>query len=211
VTVRVKICGITRLEDALAAAEAGADALGFNFWPQSKRFIEPRLAGEIIALLPPFVAAVGVFVDPTRDEALRAAEASGVQWLQLHGDESPEFCAALPLPVLKAIRVRHRASLDALDEYDVAGFLLDTDSPGYGGSGETFDWSLAAEGARRAPIVLAGGLNAENVADAVRQVRPWAVDVASGVESAPGVKDHEKTARFIRAAKLAREDKEKDG
>jgi phosphoribosylanthranilate isomerase len=203
--VRVKICGITRLEDALAAAQAGADALGFNFWPRSKRFIEPRAAAEIVSLLPPFVATVGVFVDPTRDEALRAAEASGVQWLQLHGDEPPELCASLPLPVLKAIRVRHRASLDLLDEYDVAGFLLDADAPGYGGSGTAFDWSLAAEAARRAPIVLAGGLRPENVADAVRQVRPWAVDVASGVESAPGVKDHEKTARFIREAKGMKE------
>ncbi|MGB8930691.1 MAG: phosphoribosylanthranilate isomerase [Anaeromyxobacteraceae bacterium] len=203
--VRVKICGITRLEDALAAARAGADALGFNFWPKSKRYVDPRVAGEIISLLPPFVAAVGVFVDPTRDEALRAAELSGVHWLQLHGDESPEFCAALPLPVIKAIRVHHRASLDALDEFDVAGFLLDADTAGYGGSGKTFDWTLAAEGARRAPIVLAGGLRPENVADAVRQVRPWAVDVASGVERAPGVKDHEQTARFIREAKGLKE------
>jgi phosphoribosylanthranilate isomerase len=205
VTVRVKICGITRLEDALAAARAGADALGFNFWPKSKRYVDPRAAGEIIAQLPPFVAAVGVFVDPTREEALRAAELSGVHWLQLHGDESPELCAALPLPVIKALRVRDRASLDALARYEVAGFLLDADTAGYGGSGETFDWSLAAEGARRAPIVLAGGLRPENVADAVRQVRPWAVDVASGVESAPGIKDHEKTARFIREAKAAKE------
>jgi phosphoribosylanthranilate isomerase len=206
--VRVKICGITRLEDALAAARAGADALGFNFWPKSKRYVDPRAAGEIIALLPPFVATVGVFVDPTREEALQAADLSGVHWLQLHGDESPELCASMPLPVIKGIRVRHRASLDLLDQYDVAGFLLDTDSPGYGGSGATFDWTLAAEGARRAPIVLAGGLNPENVADAVRQVRPWAVDVASGVESAPGVKDHEKTARFIREAKGLKEKNE---
>ena len=203
--VRVKICGITRLEDALAAAHAGADALGFNFWPKSKRYVEPRAAGEIIALLPPFVAAVGVFVDPTREEALRAAELSGVHWLQLHGDETPELCASLPLPVIKALRVRDRASLDALARYEVAGFLLDADTAGYGGSGERFDWSLAAEGARRAPIILAGGLRPENVADAVRQVRPWAVDVASGVESAPGIKDHEKTARFIREAKAVKE------
>jgi phosphoribosylanthranilate isomerase len=144
-------------------------------------------------------------VDPTREEALRAAELSGVHWLQLHGDESPELCASLPLPVLKGIRVRHRAALDLLDAYDVAGFLLDADSPGYGGSGETFDWSLAAEGARRAPVILAGGLRPENVADAVRLVRPWGVDVASGVESAPGIKDHEKTARFIREAKGLKE------
>jgi phosphoribosylanthranilate isomerase len=203
--VRVKICGITRLEDALAAAHAGADALGFNFWPKSKRYVDPRTAGGIIARLPPFVAAVGVFVDPTREEALRAAELSGVHWLQLHGDESPELCASLPLPVIKGIRVRDRASLDRLGAYDVAGFLLDADTSGYGGSGETFDWSLAAEAARRAPVVLAGGLSPGNVADAVRQVRPWAVDVASGVESAPGIKDHEKTARFIREAKAVKE------
>jgi len=205
VITRVKICGITRLEDALAAAEAGADALGFNFWPGSKRYLEPRAAAEIITRLPPFVATVGVFVDPTRDEALRAAEASGVQWLQLHGDEPPELCASLPLPVLKGLRVRDRASLDALERYDVAGFLLDADTAGYGGSGQTFDWAVAAEGARRAPIVLAGGLTPENVAEAVRQVRPWGVDVASGVERAPGVKDHEKTARFIREAKGSKE------
>ncbi|MGE5188732.1 MAG: phosphoribosylanthranilate isomerase, partial [Gemmatimonadota bacterium] len=139
----------------------------------------------------------------------------GVQWVQLHGDEPPELCASLPLPVIKAIRVRDRASLDALgrygvpafllDAYDVAGFLLDADTADYGGSGKTFDWSLASEGARRAPIILAGGLRPENVADAVRQVRPWGVDVASGVESAPGVKDHEKTARFIREAKGIKE------
>jgi phosphoribosylanthranilate isomerase len=204
--VRVKICGITRLEDALAAARAGADALGFNFWPRSKRYVDPRAAGEIVARLPPFVAAVGVFVDPTRDEVARAALLSGVHWLQLHGDESPALCASLtPLPVIKAIRVRDRASLDALGAYDVAGFLLDADTSAYGGSGRTFDWSLAAEAARRAPILLAGGLTPQNVADAVRQVRPWAVDVASGVESAPGIKDHEKTARFIREAKAVKE------
>src|SRR5512137_1257403 len=115
--VRVKICGITRLEDALAAAEAGADALGFNFWPQSKRFIEPAAAGEIIRKLPPFVSTVGVFVNPTKKEAREAAERSGVQWLQLHGDEPPEFCAAMPLPVIKGIRVRDRASLDAIGRY----------------------------------------------------------------------------------------------
>ncbi|HSM91374.1 MAG TPA: phosphoribosylanthranilate isomerase [Anaeromyxobacteraceae bacterium] len=203
--VRVKICGITRLEDALAAVEAGADALGFNFWPKSKRYVDPRAAGEIIARLPPFVATVGVFVDPTRDEALRAAELSRVGWVQLHGDEPPALCASLPLPVIKALRVRDRASLDALGAYDVAGFLLDADTSGYGGSGQTFDWALAAEAARRAPIVLAGGLKPENVAEAVRQVRPWAVDVASGVERAPGVKDPEKTARFIREAKAVKE------
>ncbi len=200
---RVKICGLTRLEDALAAARLGADALGFNFWPGSRRYLAPAAAREIIRALPPLVTTVGVFVDPTRDEAMAAAAVSGVQVLQLHGDEPPEACARLPLPVLKAIRVRGPESLALLERYAgaVSGFLLDADSAGYGGSGRTFDWTLAARAAARAPVVLAGGLDPGNVAEAVRAVRPWGVDVASGVEAAPGVKDHDLMARFVRAAK----------
>lgn len=201
--VRVKICGVTRLVDALAAVALGADAVGFNFWPRSKRYLPPAQACAIVRRLPPFVVAVGVFVDPTRDEVLRAVEASGVGVAQLHGDESPELCLSLPLPVLKAIRVADGRSLAQLASYDVSGFLLDAPSAGYGGSGLTFDWSLVAEVARELPIVLAGGLTPDNVADAVRSVRPWAVDVASGVESAPGVKDHEKLRRFVEQAKEA--------
>jgi len=199
---RVKICGLTRLEDALAAARLGADALGFNFWPGSKRFIAPAAARAIIRALPPFVTTVGVLVDPSHDEAVAAAAVSGVQVLQLHGDESPELCAHLPLPVLKGIRVSGPAALALLGRYlGVAGFLLDAATPGYGGSGQTFDWSLVAGAAERVPLVLAGGLTPTNVAEAVRAVRPWAVDVASGVESAPGVKDLDLMSRFIRAAK----------
>jgi len=203
---RVKICGITRLEDALAALRLGADALGFNFWPGSRRYLAPAAARDIIRALPPLVATVGVFVDPSHDEAVAAAAVSGVQVLQLHGDEPPEACRRLPLPVLKGIRVRGEASLALLDRYQgaVAGFLLDADSAGYGGSGQVFDWSLAARAAAAHPIVLAGGLTPANVAEAVRAVRPWGVDVASGVESAPGVKDHELVARFVRAAKEQR-------
>jgi phosphoribosylanthranilate isomerase len=202
---RVKICGITRLEDALAAVRLGADALGFNFWPGSKRYLPPAAARPIVRALPPFVTAVGVFVDPSREEALAAAEASGVQLLQLHGDEPPALCAMLPLPVLKGLRVGGPEALEALDRYPgVAGFLLDAASPGYGGSGQVFDWSLAARAAARATVVLAGGLTPANVAAAVRAVRPWAVDVASGVESAPGVKDHDLMSRFVRAAKEQR-------
>jgi phosphoribosylanthranilate isomerase len=201
-TARVKICGITRLEDALLAVRLGADALGFNFWPGSKRFIAPARARAIVAALPPFVTAVGVFVDAGREELLAAAALSGVQALQLHGDEPPGLCAHLPLPVLKGIRVAGPEALAAMDRYHgVAGFLLDAASPGFGGSGLTFDWSLAAAAARRATVVLAGGLTPDNVAQAVRTVRPWGVDVASGVESAPGVKDHQLVSRFIRAAK----------
>ncbi len=202
--VRVKICGVTRLEDALLAVRLGADALGFNFWPGSRRFLAPAAAREIVRRLPPLVTAVGVFVDPSRDEVLRAVAASGVQVAQLHGDEPPALCSALPLPVVKAIRVRDAASLEALAAYDgLAGLLLDAPSPGFGGSGATFDWTLAAAAAAARPVILAGGLGPANVAEAVRAVRPFAVDVASGVESAPGVKDGELMRRFIEAAKEA--------
>ena len=200
---RVKICGLTRLEDVEAAVRLGADALGFNFWPGSRRYLAPARARELVRALPPFVTAVGVLVDPSREEALAAAAASGVQVLQLHGDEPPELCLGLGLPVLKALRVRGPESLALLDRYAgvACGFLLDADSAGYGGSGLTFDWGLAARAAARVPVVLAGGLTPANVAAAVRAVRPWGVDVASGVESAPGLKDHDLMARFVRAAK----------
>ncbi len=203
--VRVKICGVTRLEDALLAVRLGADALGFNFWPGSKRFLAPAAAREIVRRLPPLVTAVGVFVNATQDELLRAVAASGVQVAQLHGDEPPALCGALPLPVVKALRVRDAASLDALAAYDglVGAILLDSPSPGYGGSGAAFDWSLAAAAAAARTVILAGGLRPANVAEAVRAVRPFAVDVASGVESAPGLKDGELMRRFIEAAKEA--------
>jgi phosphoribosylanthranilate isomerase len=200
---KIKICGITRLEDALAAARLGADALGFNFWPRSKRYVAPVEARKIVRRLPSFVTPVGVFVDPSRDEVLGAVDASGVAVAQLHGDEPPELCISLPLPVLKAIRVADRHSLAALVSYEVQGFLLDAPTPGYGGSGEIFDWALAAEVARELPIVLAGGLGPDNVAEAVRAVRPWAVDVASGVERAPGVKDHDRMRLFVERAREA--------
>jgi phosphoribosylanthranilate isomerase len=198
---RVKICGVTRVEDALAAVRLGADALGFNFWPRSKRFVAPAAAREIVRRLPPFVTAVGVFVDPARDEVLRAVDTAGVAMIQLHGDEPPELCLSLPVPVLKAIRVASVNSLAQLASYEVRGFVLDAPSDAYGGSGRTFDWSLAAAVAREMAVVLAGGLTPENVGEAVRTVRPWAVDVASGVESAPGVKDEERMRRFIDAAR----------
>lgn len=200
-TPRVKICGVTRLEDALAAVRLGADALGFNFWPRSKRFVTPAAAREIVRRLPPFVTAVGLFVDPSRDEVLRAVDAAGVGMAQLHGDEPPDLCLSLPVPVLKAIRVTDANSLAQLASYEVRGFVLDAPSDAYGGSGTTFDWSLAAAVAREMPVVLAGGLTPENVAEAVRTVRPWAVDVASGVESAPGRKDEVLMRRFIDAAR----------
>ncbi len=199
---RVKICGITRVEDALAAVRLGADALGLNFWPGSKRYIAPADARDIVRHLPPFVTAVGVFVNPTREEVLRAQDASGVGVVQLHGDEPPALCASIPFPVVKAIRVSDARALAALASYEVQAFLFDASCAGYGGGGVAFDWRIAAAApASGVPVILAGGLHPGNVAEAVRAVRPWAVDVASGVESAPGVKDPEKMRLFIERAK----------
>ena len=202
-SVLVKICGITRVEDALAAVRLGADWIGFNFWPRSRRYIAPRAAAEIVAALPASVVPAGVFVDPTAEELADAVRASGIQVVQLHGDEPSALCAASPVPVVKGIRVRDSHSLAQLATYEVAGFLLDSATPGYGGSGTPFDWALAAEAAASVPVWLAGGLTPENVAEAVQRVRPRGVDVASGVESAPGVKDLAKMEAFIRNAKAA--------
>jgi phosphoribosylanthranilate isomerase len=203
--VRVKICGITRTEDAALAARLGADAVGLNFWPRSKRCVDVEAARAMVRALPPFVAAVGVFVNQPYDEVMRIAERARLTAVQLHGDEEPELCARFPLPVVKAIRVEGPASLAALSRYDVAAFLLDAPSAGFGGSGAAFDWSLARGAALGRPLLLAGGLTPENVGRAVAEVRPYAVDVASGVESAPGVKDPERMRRFIEAARAAEE------
>jgi phosphoribosylanthranilate isomerase len=203
VTVRVKICGITRLEDALEAVRFGADALGFNFWPRSKRHCATEVAAEIISRLPPFVATVGVFVNQSRAEINRVVARTGIGAVQLHGDETPELARALKRPVIRAVRIEGPASLSELERWSASAFLLDTASAGYGGSGTTFDWRLAKGAGKRFPILLAGGLTPANVADAVKQVRPYGVDVASGVESAPGLKDSRKMRRFITAAKEA--------
>jgi phosphoribosylanthranilate isomerase len=197
--VRIKICGVTRAEDALAAVRLGADALGFNFWPGSKRHITAAAARVIIARLPPFVTPVGVFVNQLEGEMRAIAAETGIQLFQLHGDEPPELCARLPLPVVKAIPVDQVRTLSRLLSYEVSAFLLDTPSRGYGGSGQPFDWSLAEGVSEVAPVILAGGLTPENVAAAVRAVRPYAVDVASGVESSPGVKDMGRMSRFFAA------------
>lgn len=204
--LKVKICGITNLEDARAAVEAGADAIGFIFQPASKRYITPQDAGRIIVAMPPFVMTVGVFVDETAEAVIETARIAGLGAVQLHGAETPEQCAWLKgrgIRVIKAARVREAADIDALGAYDVSGFLLDAySSECHGGSGLKCDWTLAASArAHNRPIILAGGLTPENVAEAVAAVGPYAVDVASGVESAPGRKDHEKVRRFISAAK----------
>ena len=199
--VRIKICGVTRLEDALLASRLGADALGFNFWPRSKRHVTAAAARQIIARLPPFVTPVGVFVNQPEGEMRAIAAETGIQVFQLHGDEPPELCSRLPLPVVKAVPVDQVSTLSKLLSYEVQAFLLDTPSRGYGGTGRPFDWSLAEGVSEAAPVILAGGLTPENVADAVRAVRPWAVDVASGVESSPGVKDADRMLRFVTAVR----------
>ncbi len=184
------------------AAEAGADAVGLVFFAGSPRCVCAETARAIVAALPPFVSAVGLFVDEEPARVRQVADFCGLDLLQLHGDEPPEGCSFPPRRVIKAIRVKTAASLQALDDYAVSAILLDAWAPGsYGGTGERFDWNLAAGLARQRRIVLAGGLTPDNVAEAVRTVRPWAVDVSSGVEAAPGRKDAAKLAAFIRAAK----------
>lgn len=203
-SVFVKICGITNEADAHAAVEAGADALGFMFYPASPRHVAAAVVGEIVRRLPPQVLAFGVFVNPVFEEARDIAASCGLGGIQLHGDETPEQCAPFaPLKVWKAFRIRDEGSLKPLPRYAVDAWLLDAHSPkGLGGTGERFNWELAVRAKSLGrPVVLAGGLTPENVAEAVRQVRPWGVDVSSGVEAAPGQKDHGKVRAFIAAAK----------
>ena len=199
--VRVKICGITRLEDALLAAELGADALGFNLWPGSKRHVSASVAREIVDRLPPFVTAVGVFVNQPPTEVLTLAAEAGLAVVQLHGDEPWDDVNGYPIAAVKAVRLDGRESLANLHRYRVRAFLLDAPGAEFGGTGTTCDWQLAAEVAARSHVILAGGLTPDNVADAIRAVRPWAVDVASGVEASPGVKDPEKLRRFVESAR----------
>jgi phosphoribosylanthranilate isomerase len=204
-TVRVKICGITRKEDALAAVGAGADALGFMFYEGSTRFVSFPAAAEIIRALPPFVAKVGVFVNPSEAFLQQAVTVCGLDTVQLHGEETPEFCWGCRVPVMKAFRVKDRGSLSALTAFETAAWLLDSFVPGQiGGTGARFNWDLAIEAKQWGrPIVLAGGLTPDNVAEAVGQVRPYAVDVSSGVERTPGCKDIAKLQAFIAAARRA--------
>jgi phosphoribosylanthranilate isomerase len=202
-STKVKICGITNLADAQAAVEAGADALGFNYYEKSPRFISLKTAAEISKQLPPFVMRVGVFVNAPADFVLRAIAEAGLTMLQFHGDEPPEFCAQFGLMSMKAFRVRDESSLAELPKYATDAYLLDAYSAeARGGTGENFNWDLAIEAQKFGkPIFLAGGLSPENVAEAVRKVQPFGVDVSSGVESAPGKKDHAKVKKFIQEAK----------
>jgi len=203
--VKVKVCGITNQADALVAVEAGADALGFNFYARSPRYIAPEEARRIIARLPPTVLCVGVFVnEDDADTVARMAERSGVSAVQLHGDETPEYCAALGgHEVIKALRVGKDFAPEEAARYPAQSILLDAyNAHARGGTGETFDWTLARRTREVvAQLYLAGGLTPENVAGAVAAVAPYAVDVCSGVELAPGRKDSVRVRAFIAAAR----------
>lgn len=199
--VRVKICGITCIEDALAAIEFGADALGFVFAPSPRR-IAPEQAAAIAAQLPPFVARVGVFVNESLERVREIMTRCDLDYAQLHGSESPEYCQALFPRAIKAFRVRDGSVLRLFPQYKARAFLLDAYDPHVmGGTGQSLDWGLAREARRFGPIILSGGLTPENVARAIEVAQPFAVDVSSGVEASPGKKDHAKLKAFIQAAR----------
>ncbi len=202
--VRVKICGITSLADAAAAVQAGADALGFVF-AESPRRVPAERAREIISELPPYVTPVGVFVDETPEVVRWTATETGLGVVQLHGSEGPEVVAALaPLACIKAFRIGSRGDLEAMARYQVQGYLADAFVAGQpGGTGRTIDWRLFEGFRPPGPLILSGGLRPENVAEAVRRVRPYAVDVSSGVEAEPGRKDHERMRLFIQRVRSA--------
>jgi len=200
--VKVKVCGITNLDDALQAVDAGADALGFVFYDLSPRCISFETAERIIRKLPPYMSTSGVFVNNPASFIDTAVERCGINVVQLHGDETPTFCAGIRHTVVKAFRIRNVASIETIRNYSVAGYLLDAYVPGiYGGTGLTFNWETARVAKQFGPVILAGGLRVENVRKAVKTVEPYALDVSSGVEEAPGKKDHVKVSEFIRLAK----------
>lgn len=205
-STKVKICGITNPADAQVAVEAGADAIGFIFYEKSPRFVALRQAAEISRQIQPYIMRVGVFVNPQADMVLRAIGECGLTMLQFHGDESPEFCTQFGLMNMKAFRVHGPETLEQIPKYKTDAYLLDAySSTTLGGTGEKFNWDLAIEAQKFGkPIFLAGGLTPANVADAIHKVHPFGVDVSSGVESAPGKKDHAKVKAFITAARDAK-------
>lgn len=198
--MKVKVCGITSYEDAVMVLDHGVDALGFNFFPPSPRYLKPAEARSIIRRLPPFITTVGLFVNIARvDQVSEIAKAAAVQVLQLHGDETPDYCRRLEdWPLIKALRIGKNQIPQDLNAYSVQAFLLDSkDDALFGGTGRSFDWSLARDLQRIRPIILAGGLRSENVREAIRVVAPYGIDVCSGVESAPGRKDANKLRQFM--------------
>jgi len=199
---KIKICGITNLEDALIACKLGADVLGFIFSPKSQRQIAPDRAEQIISKIPPFIKSVGVFVNQSTEDIKKLQKRCGFDVIQLHGNESPTFCNSFKQKVIKAIHIEDKSDLFKMTEYKVSAFVLDTKVKGmFGGTGKTFDWQLAIEAKKLGPVILSGGLTPENVAEAIGKVEPYAVDVATGVEVQPGIKDPDKLQAFIESAK----------
>lgn len=204
--IKVKICGITNAEDANAAIDLGADALGFIFVPDTPRYIEPHEAKQIVGNLPPFITTVGVMADKNIGDVSKIIKICGLNAVQLHGSETPKYCSTLYLncrtAIIKGFRIKDRNSLLPIPEYKVNAYLLDTYVKGKkGGTGETFNWDLANEAKKYGKIIIAGGLTHLNVAQAVQHIRPYAVDVSSGVEASPGRKDHTKVEEFIKNAR----------
>jgi phosphoribosylanthranilate isomerase len=203
--VKVKVCGMTSLKDALVAVEGGSDAVGFIFYKKSPRSVTMKTVREIVLELPPFVDTVGVFVDETAEQINKIADYCNLDIIQLHGDESPTFCKKIRRKVIKAFRIKDMQSVKKLSSFQVSGFLLDTFSENlHGGTGKVFDWNLALPAKKFGPVIMAGGLTPNNVQQAVRQIRPYGVDVCSGVESEPGIKDHKKVRAFLNNAKAGR-------
>lgn len=207
--MNVKICGITRLEDAERAAELGAWAIGFLLWPESKRYVDPAVAAGIARVMRRKVELVGVFVNQSLDEIASLVDVLGLTYVQLHGDEGPSFCTAVHqrtgAKVIKAGRITHAYDLQEMDRYRTDLHLLDagTSDGTYGGTGKTWDWSLVARRKSKIPFLLAGGLNPDNVADAIEQTKPWGIDVSSGVEHQPGIKSEKKLEALFAAAGVA--------
>jgi phosphoribosylanthranilate isomerase len=194
----VKICGITRAADAEAAASLGASAVGFIFWPGSPRYIEPAAAADIVRELGSRVDTVGVFVDQPPEEVLESADEAGVTAVQLHGNESPDYCGRIPRRLIKAMRLKGPYPINEYGR-DILILLDAADPARHGGTGRTIDWNLAQGVAELRPTILAGGLTSHNVSEAIAAVEPWGIDVSSGVESAPGIKDHAKLREFFSA------------
>ena len=203
--VKVKICGMTNLKDVKVAVDGGVDAVGFIFYKKSPRSVTMQAVRKIVLELPPFVDSVGVFVNETAEQINKIADRCNLDRVQLHGNESPTFCKKIRRRVIKAIRVKDIQSLKKLSDYPVSSFLLDTFSEDqYGGTGRVFDWNLAYPAKKYGPIILAGGLTPNNVRQAIQRIQPYGVDVCSGVESQPGIKDHKKMKAFLKNVKAER-------
>ena len=197
--IKVKICGMTQLKDALFAVEQGVDAVGFIFYKKSPRAVTMKTVREIITKLPPLVDTVGVFVNESAERVNKIADYCGLDLVQLHGEDSPAFCRKIHRRVIKAFRVKDLQSIKQLSKFPVSGFLLDTFSDNlHGGTGKTFDWNLALPAKKIGPVILAGGLTPSNIRQAVRRVCPYGVDVCSGVEKSSGIKDLEKVRAFLK-------------